>query len=92
MIVAGKKCGCLRHLDSHTPTEKLRLANLLKTNPLGLTALRPDPGLVTRMQELAQLQRVAAVFKTQPLFAAPDRFVLAIKRLLASGKYEVFDF
>ena len=86
-----KKCNCVRRLDQSSSAEKRRLASLLATHPLEVSALKPDAGLLTQALELRQLERVAAIYRSHPSFAAPDRFVLAIKRLLASDTFGIFE-
>jgi hypothetical protein len=64
---------------------------LLTTHPLGVSAFQPDVGLLAQAREIGQLERVAAIFRSHPSFAAPDRLVLAIKRLLASDTFRIFE-
>ncbi len=91
LVGEAKECNCVRHLDQSSSAEKRRLASLLATYPLGVSALQPDAGLRAQARELGQLERVAAIFRSHPSFAAPDRLVLAIKRLLASETFRIFE-
>jgi RNA polymerase sigma factor (sigma-70 family) len=91
LVGEAKECNCVRHLDQSSSAEKRRLASLLTTYPLGVSAIQPDAGLRAQASELGQLERVAAIFRSHPSFAAPDRFVLAIKRLLASETFRIFE-
>src|SRR3984893_18792680 len=84
LVGEAQECNCLRHLGQSSSTEQRRLATLLATHPLGASALQPDAGLLAQARELGQLERVAAIFRSHPSFAAPDRMILALKRLLAS--------
>jgi hypothetical protein len=64
---------------------------LFATHPLEVSAFRPDMSLLAQARELGQLERVAAIFRSHPSFAAPERFVLGIKRLLASETFRIFE-
>ena len=64
---------------------------LLATHPLGVSAFQPDAGLQAHGRELEHLSRVAAIFRSHPSFVASDRFVLEIKRLLASETFRIFE-
>ncbi|HEY0754378.1 MAG TPA: RNA polymerase sigma factor [Ktedonobacteraceae bacterium] len=87
----SRECNCIRHLDRSSSDEKRRLATLFTTHPLMVSALQPDASLQAQARELGQLERVAAIFRSHPSFAAPDRLVLAIKRLLASDTFHIFE-
>ena len=91
LVGEAKECNCVRHLGKSSSTEQRRLATLLATHPLGVSALQPDAGLLAQARELGQLERVAAIFRSHPSFAAPDRLVPAIKRLLASDTFRIFE-
>src|SRR6266566_2381351 len=91
LVGEAKECNCVRHLDQSSSSEQRRLATLLATHPLGVSAFQPDAGLRARARELGQLERVAAIFRSHPSFASPDRLVLAIKRLLASETFQIFE-
>jgi len=92
LVNESKECNCVRHLDQSSSTEKIRLATLLATHPLEVSALKPDAGLLTQARELRQLERVAAIYKSHPSFATPDRLILAIKRLLTSETFRIFEY
>jgi RNA polymerase sigma factor (sigma-70 family) len=91
LVNEAKECNCVRNLDQSSSSEKQRLATLLATHPLEVSAFQPDAGLLAQARELGQLERVAAIFRSHPSFAAPDRLVLAIKRLLASETFRIFE-
>jgi RNA polymerase sigma factor (sigma-70 family) len=46
---------------------------------------------VARLQELGELHRVAALFRSHPDYAAPESFVEFIRKLLESGRLEMFN-
>ena len=91
LVGEAKECNCVRHLGQSSSTEQRRLATLLATHPLGVSVFQPDAGLLAQACELGQLERVAAIFRSHPSFAAPDRLVLALKRLLASDTFRIFE-
>jgi RNA polymerase sigma factor (sigma-70 family) len=91
LVNDAKECNCVRHLDQSSSDEKRRLATLLATHPLGVSAFQPDAGLLAQARELGHLERVGAIFRSHPSFAASDQFVLAIKKLLASEIFRIFE-
>lgn len=91
LVNEGKDCNCIRNFDQSSSTEKRRLATLLATFPLEVSAIHPDAGLLSQARELGQLERVAVIFRSHPSFASPERLVLAIKRLLASETFRIFE-
>jgi len=91
LVNESKDCNCVRNLDQSSSTEKQRLAKLLATFPLEVSAFQPDAGLLAQTRELGQLERVAAIFRSHPSFASPDQMVLAIKRLLASEIFRILE-
>ena len=46
---------------------------------------------VARMQEFDELRKVAVLFRSHPDYAAPERFVESMKKLLESGRLEMFN-
>jgi RNA polymerase sigma factor (sigma-70 family) len=91
LVGEAQECNCVRHLNQSSSDEQRRLATLLTTYPLKVSALQPDAGLLAQAHELGQLERVAAIFRSHPSFAAPDHLVLAIKKLLASDTFRIFE-
>ncbi len=86
----AQECNCLRHLARESSAEQRRLARLLATHPLEVSVLQPDARLLDQARELEQLERVAAIFRSHPWFAAPDHLVLALKKLLDSDTFHIF--
>jgi RNA polymerase sigma factor (sigma-70 family) len=52
---------------------------------------RESDSAVARLQELDELQRVAVLFRSHPDYAAPETFVASIKKLVESGRLEMFN-
>lgn len=51
-----------------------------------------DTGLtVSRMHDLDELRRVAFLFRSHPDYAAPESFVESLKKLVESGRFEMFN-
>jgi hypothetical protein len=44
----------------------------------------------SRLQELDEVKRLAVLFRSHPDYAAPGTFVTSIKRLVESGRFELF--
>ena len=53
--------------------------------------VRHDPTVVERLQEMGELKRVAAVFRSHPEYAAPDSLEEGVKALLDSGRFSLFN-
>jgi hypothetical protein len=91
LVGETKECNCIRHLDRSSSTEKQKLVTLLVAHPLGASVFQPDSLLLAQARELGELERVAAIFRSHPFFASPERLVLAIKNLLASETFRIFE-
>jgi RNA polymerase sigma factor (sigma-70 family) len=46
---------------------------------------------VARMQEIDELRRVVALFRSHPDYAAPESFVESLRKLIESGRLEMFN-
>jgi RNA polymerase sigma factor (sigma-70 family) len=44
----------------------------------------------SRLQELNEVKRLAVLFRSHPDYAAPGTFVESVKKLVESGKFEIF--
>jgi RNA polymerase sigma factor (sigma-70 family) len=82
-------CRCSLQLDQAVKTGWINSENLLfsthPSNPL------KNISRVERIQEMNEIERVAALFRCHPNYAAPETFVREIKKLIDSGKFRVFD-
>ena len=45
--------------------------------------------MVSRLQELDQVKRLALLFRSHPDYAAPETFVESMKKLIKSGRLEI---
>ena len=52
---------------------------------------RKSGAAVARMQEFDELRRVAVLFRSHPDYAAPEGFVKSLKKLVESGRLEMFN-
>jgi len=46
---------------------------------------------MNRLQELDQLVRVTALFRSYPEYAAPEAFVEIVKKLMDSGRFQILE-
>jgi RNA polymerase sigma factor (sigma-70 family) len=51
---------------------------------------RSNDSVDSRLQELDEVKRLAALFRSHPDYAAPGTFVESIKKLVESGTFEIF--
>jgi len=50
-----------------------------------------DTTHLNQIKEMKEIERVAALFRSHPDYAAPEDFVLGIRKLVDSGKFKVFN-
>ncbi len=91
LVNESTECSCVRQFKQSSSSEKRRLATLLATHPLGASAFQPDAGLRAEAHEFGHLEQIAAIFRSHPSFVASDRFMPAIKKLLASETFHIFE-
>jgi len=81
-------CRCVKHVGNEIRAgilrpERLRYATVKRALP-GPQEVRAG------VRQLRELDRVAALFQTHPIYQAPDIFVQGIKQVLASGQFSLF--
>lgn len=82
-------CRCSLQVDHAVKQKWINPDNLFfATHPSNLP---PNSERVEQIQEMNELERVAALFRCHPDYAAPETFVREIKKMLDSGKFKVFD-
>ena len=82
-------CRCSLQVDHAVKQKWINPDNLFfATHPSNLPQ---NSERVEQIQEMNELERVAALFRCHPDYAAPETFVREIKKLLDSGKFRVFD-
>jgi RNA polymerase sigma factor (sigma-70 family) len=90
LINPAAPCRCTRFAAYRKATKGERFSqHLVFAAPL-LTQ-RNHPQVAAGMQELATLDRMAALFRSHPTYQAPHSFVEAMRNLLTSGKFRLLD-
>jgi RNA polymerase sigma factor (sigma-70 family) len=82
-------CACARLIPLELKIKSLDPKNLRFADHR-CRARRSD-STAARLQELNELRRVAALFRSHPDYAAPETFVESIKKLVESGRLEVLN-
>ena len=82
-------CRCSLQVDHAVKQKWINPDNLFfATHPSNLPQ---NSERVEQIQQMNELERVAALFRCHPDYAPPETFVREIKKLLDSGKFRVFD-
>lgn len=84
LIAADAACRCRRRIAHAVATGRVRPETLLFAGK-SESRDRPALALTTQVQEMEDLHRVAAIYKSHPQHAAPDRILVEIRRTLAGG-------
>lgn len=88
LVNPDNPCKCARQVVPAIRTGRVNPNNLLyATHPCHA---KNDALTMSQLKELNELERVAALFRNHPNYAAPVVFVESIKNLLDSGKYRLF--
>ncbi len=87
LVDEGNACRCRRRIDRAIELGRVDPDNLLFAGSAVRSA--DHPSLLRRIEEVEDLHRTAAVFRTHPDFAAPARIVDGIQELLSSGRHSV---
>ncbi|HLG77164.1 MAG TPA: RNA polymerase sigma factor, partial [Ktedonobacteraceae bacterium] len=87
LVNPANPCRCERQVCAALKMGKLKPQHL----PFTQHPASPSPTISTHAarQELKTLDRMAAVFRSHPSYAAPDVFVAEIKKLLASRQFHL---
>ncbi len=90
LINPAAACRCDRqatHKAAKLKAKMKPMKPLVFAAPLLLQGKHPQ--VAAGVQELATLDRVAAEFRSHPEYQAPDSFVEAMRKLLASGQFQL---
>jgi len=88
LVTPSNPCHCARRVYHAIQIGRVDPNNLLfARHP---ARRRQDAATLEKVQELEELQRAAAIFRSHPDYIAPDTFVEGVKKLIASGKFKVF--
>lgn len=82
-------CACARLIPHEIKIKMLDPHNLRFANHR--CHERKTDVAVARMQEFDELRRVAALFRSHPDYAAPESFVESLRKLVESGRLEMFN-
>jgi len=87
LINPENPCACAKLISHEIRIKMLDPENLRFANHR--CHVRKTGVALARMQELDELRRVAVLFRSHPDYAAPERFVESIKKLVESGRLEM---
>jgi RNA polymerase sigma factor (sigma-70 family) len=87
LINPAAPCRCARQAAYKASKDRTKAKPLVFAAPL--LSQRKHPEIVAGMQELTELDRVAALFRSHPEYQAPRSFVEAVRSLLASGRFRL---
>jgi len=89
LINPENPCVCARLIPHEIKIKMLDPQNLRFANHR-CHARKTDVAMA-RMQEFDELRRVAVLFRSHPDYAAPESFIESIKKLVESGRLEMFN-
>lgn len=101
LVNASRPCRCQRQVGPSIAVGRLDPDALQFVTHPTVEAERPpagsDPAMLARAKavlaagEFGQLARAGALLRSHPAYAAPDTFVAAVRRLLATERIRLFD-
>ncbi len=87
LINPDNPCTCERYaLSQHYPEQVAEKDLVFARHPC---RLKPERGIVQRIQEMDELSRIAALYKQYPDLQAPATLIENIRDLVHSNKYEL---
>ncbi len=89
LVNPAAPCRCTQQAAYKRANGKASLKQLVFAAPL--VSQRTNPEVITGMQELAELDRVAALFRSHPDYQAPHSFVEAMQTLLRSAPFRLLN-
>ncbi len=89
LVNPSAPCRCARQAAYKSTKSKTNAKRLLFAAPLMVQGKNPE--VIAGMQELTELDRVAALFRSHPDYRAPHSFVEAMQQLLHSGSFALLD-
>ena len=87
LIRPGNPCLCTRQTDHALCTRQIRKQDFVFMNHP--CYVRHDPSVLDRLQELDDLQRIGALFKSHPQIETPEGLVGGLRKLLDSGRFDL---
>jgi len=89
LINPANPCTCKEMIMKCTPHEFEEIASRpYTTYPC---RGRHEIGVLNRIKEYSELNKVAAIYRNHPDYTAPDAFMDNLKALMNSGKFELFN-
>ena len=89
LVNSANPCQCAKALRSHIKSRWIDPENpLFTTHPCHA---HQRGSKESRLQEIDELGRVTALFRTHPDYSAPEAFVGIVKKLLDSGKFRLLN-
>lgn len=89
LVNPSNPCHCIHHVNRVINSGLARPDSLIfATHPCHA---QDDAIQLNQIKEMKTIERVAALFRSHPDYAAPEAFVLGIRKLVDSGKFEVFN-
>lgn len=87
LVNPDNRCRCARWVGCSIQSGRVDPNNLLfAAHP---AHPKHDAAVLERVQEVEELERAAAMFRTHPNYATPGVLVESIKRLISSGEFEI---
>lgn len=88
LVNQDNPCRCHQRVDSAIQAGRVTPNSLLfAEHP---TCSQNAPFVVDRMQELEQIRRASAIYRSHPDYATPNDFAQNLKELIHSGQFAVF--
>jgi len=92
LVNPAAPCHCSQQVHAKIKFDKLSLETVQFADPTKhLTPNFSAATLEERVLELKQLDRAAGVFRSHPKYAAPEKFIEAVQKLLNSGQYKLLE-
>jgi RNA polymerase sigma factor (sigma-70 family) len=89
LVNPDNPCACAKLIPHEIRIKLLDPGNLRFANHRCYS--RGSDSADSRLQELDELKRIAVLFRSHPDYAAPETFVGSIKKLVESGRLEIFN-
>jgi RNA polymerase sigma factor (sigma-70 family) len=89
LVNPANRCRCARRVERAIRIGRIDPHHLLFAGQPARA--RRDADLLRRIEEMEELERAAAVFRSHPDYAAPETFLETIRTLIDSGRFRVLE-
>jgi len=89
LVNPDNRCRCARRVERAIRIGRIDPHHLLFAGQPARA--RRDANLLRRIEEMEELERAAAVFRSHPDYAAPETFLETIRTLIDSGRFRVLE-